>query len=263
MKQIIGFGYGSTEELVPAASPQEALEAKRSLVRVRFENCGNSLSYYNDRFCLEPGDRVFVSGSYFGRPGIVESVTTKFKINAAKYERVLSKAVREIHGTYDRALNTMVSTDDNAMTAEEFRTWIISPPADPEEDEEIVCGDGYDLTLTALGQSEEISPAVYDRAVNYCQDGNVAYISVKNGTGKAFIEGTTWYEIDFRLDGDQLSEMYCDCPYPGLCKHLLAVALTIKALSEQCSLDTRKDFVIMNDAWFWRIVTTSKQQITL
>ena len=263
MKQIIGFGYGNTEENLTVPARQEALEAKRSLVLVKFEGNGKSLSYYNDRFCLVPGDRVFVSGAYFGTPGIVESVTTKFKINVSKYERVLSRAVTEIHGTYEKALNTMYSYDDTAMTAEDFRTWIISPPADPDEDEEIICGEGYELDLFAIDENEDVNPAVFNRAVNYCQEGNVAYISVKDGIGKAYIEGTTWYEIDFRLEGDHMTEMYCDCPYPGLCKHLLAVALTIRALAEQCSLDIGRDFVIMNSAWFWRIVTQTKNQITL
>ena len=54
---------------------------------VRFAGCGLSLKYYNDIFDIHIGDLVYVSGKYVGKPGIVDDVTTKFKINLADYEK--------------------------------------------------------------------------------------------------------------------------------------------------------------------------------
>lgn len=71
----------------------------RSLVSVRFIQDGRAFTYYNDKFALEVGDHVFVSGQLAGQLGIVEKVTTRFKINLADYQRVISKASAAIHGT--------------------------------------------------------------------------------------------------------------------------------------------------------------------
>ena len=90
----------------------------------------------------------------------------------------------------------------------------------------------------------------------------MAYISVINGIGTAFVHGTEWYEVNFRLDNALLTEMYCECPYPGLCKHLIAVAIILNGLVKE-GLDTEKDFVAIDDSYFWGFVARSTNKITL
>lgn len=269
MKSILGFGIGEK----PAAEsssviPKEDMNPVRSLVSVRFVRDGRAFTYYNDRFSLEVGDRVFVSGKLAGQLGIVEKVTTKFKINLADYQRVISKAGGAIHGTYESVLDKMVSYDREALSPEEFRSWIL-PPAhwdgdgSEDQEDEIVIGDGYELCLSDLEDCDEVSPAVLERAVDYCRSGKVAYICVRNGIGTAFVDGSTWYEINFRLHGDAMTEMYCDCPYPGLCKHLLAVALTVRAMVKHGNLDADADFVAIGEDRFWNMVARTTKKVTL
>ncbi len=269
MKSILGFSIGETPETTAiAVAPKEELYPVRSLVSVRFIRDGRTLTYYNDRFALEPGDRVFVSGKLAGQLGIVESVTTRFRINLADYQRIIAKAGCAIHGTYESIMDKMVSYDRNALSPEEFRSWILPPAhwdgdgSDGKEDE-IIVGDGYELSLSDLEMNDDVNGAVLDRALDYCRGGNVAYISVRNGVGTAFVEGTSWYEINFRLIGDTMTELYCDCPYPGLCKHMLAVGMTIRAMVRYGNLDPDAGFVAIGEGRFWSMVTQTTKKITL
>ena len=240
----IGFSIEPAQEAPTLTLPvPEPSKPVRSLVQVRFEGDGRLLTYYNDLFDLAPGDRVFVSGKLAGIPGTVEKITTKFKINLSNYERVISMARIEIHGSYEKLIDKMVSYDSIALSPDQFRAWAKPPRA---EEEEIVAGDGFEI----------------NRAVEYCRNGNVAYISVINGIGTAFVHGTEWYEVNFRLDNALLTEMYCECPYPGLCKHLIAVAIILNGLVKE-GLDTEKDFVAIDDSYFWGFVARSTNKITL
>ena len=70
-------------------------------------------------------------------------------------------------------------------------------------------------------------------------------------------------QINFRLEGDIMTEMYCDCPYPGLCKHLLAVALTIRALVAKSELQPYANFVAIDSNRFWNMVARTTKKVTL
>lgn len=268
MKSILGFSAGETPEGKAAEVPsQEESRPVRSLVTVRFPQHGAAPTYYNDRFALAPGDYVFVSGKLAGQAGVVETVTTKFRIRLADYQRVISKACSVVRGSYEPILDKMVSYDRNAMSPEAFRSWIL-PPVHREDDsgetatDEIIVGEGYALSLSDPERSEEIEPAVLRRALDYCSQGKLAYISVRDGLGTAFVEGSAWYELSFRLQGHELTEMYCDCPYPGLCKHLLALAITLRAM-EADGLDLGSDFVAVEEERFWRLAARTAKKVTL
>ena len=265
MKSILGFGIEDVSETVDTVPvPKTEADPVRSLVSVRFINDGRAFTYFNDRFDLAVGDRVFVSGKLAGKPGIVEKVTTKFRINLSDYQRVISKACGEIHGTYESVIDKMVSYDSSAMTAAEFRSWILPPnPVDERAEEVILSGEGYELSLSGLEEDDEVNRVVLERAVEYCRTGKIAYISVTGGVGKAFIEGKNWYEVDFRLQADTMTEMYCDCMYPGLCKHLLAIAIAIRSMGKNGGLDTDRDFVAIDDSQFWSMAASTVKQITL
>ena len=269
MKNIIGFSIedAPAEESV-VVPPKEESAPVRSLVQVRFLDGGRSLTYFNDKLELEIGDRVFVSGKLAGKPGIVEKITTKFKINLADYQRVISKANPAVHGTYESIIDKMVSYDHDAMSPEEFRAWILPPEhwdgEDAEEQkDEVIFGDGYELNLLNAESNDDINEGVLNRAADYCQSGRVEYICVRDGIGTAFVNGTKWYEISFQLNGDIMSEMYCDCFYPGLCKHLLAVGMSVRAMAMHGHLDYSSDFVAIDNGRFWDMVSHTTKKVTL
>ena len=235
----------------------------RSLVSISFDESGHPLTYYNDRFDLRPGDRVFVSGKLAGKVGYVESVTTKFRIRLSDFEKVISVAQTPVLGTYEPKGEMMCSYDAEAVSPEDFRKWILPPVDDAEGSEQIIVGDGYEIPLEDPTEAEGYDPSVMERAVKYCQEGKIGYLSVRNGIGKAFVRGTKWYEIDFRLSGNVLREVYCDCPYPGLCKHLLAIAVLLNVMMRRRGLDLERDFTLISCEMFWNAVQHTGQAITV
>ncbi len=170
MKSILGFGTGdpyaaSEMDTAPAAAPDPV----RSLVSVRFIDDGRVLTYYNDRFALEPGDRVFVSGKLAGKIGEVEKVVTKFRINLADYQRVIAKAGGTLRGTFESLLDKMVSFDGDALSPDEFRAWILPPKhwdGQVETEEQIIVGDGYEIPLSEIEETEEDSLSVIESALD-------------------------------------------------------------------------------------------------
>ncbi len=264
MKKLIGFlsSQEPTEQEIPVARPVRRSTPVKSLVKVRFQCKSIDLAYYNDRFDLQKGDVVYVSGKLAGEPGIVTSVTTKFCIHSNEYERVLALLDLTLHGTFTRVQDKMVSIDHIALTPDQFGVWV-TPPEDPkkkkdpdEEPDEIITGEGYAIDIHHIEQCEDLTEAVAHRAIDYCSNGNVRYLCVQNGVGRAYVEGTKWYRVDFKLSEDGwMTDIFCDCPYPGLCKHEVAVAITLRMLSQQPQLTAVRDFVALDRFLFWQLAS--------
>ncbi len=265
--RVVGFGREETkqeqETVLQNGSSTEQIEAVRSLVSVRFDGKDRALTYYNDRFDLKEGDRVFVSGKLEGKPGVIESVTTRFRIRLSDYERVLSLAQTPIAGTYSHKGSMMLSYDPAALPPEEYRKWILPPKDDADSSGEIVFGDGYEIDLKSPGDAEGFDPDVMERALGYLREDRVGYVSVRSGTGRAYVRGSRWYEVDFFLKNGIISEAYCDCPFPGLCKHLLAVTVLLGALDHHGEIDLEKDFVMIEADQFWNMIRHNDQTVTL
>lgn len=263
--RIVGFGQEEIKQETPSQSGsfREQTEAVRSLAAVRFDGKDRTLTYYNDRFDLKEGDRVFVSGKLEGKPGIVESVTTRFRIRLSDYERIISLAQTPVHGTYSHKGSMMLSCDPSALSPEDYRKWILPPKDNADDPEEILFGDGYEIDLKAPGDAEGFDPDVMDRALGYLREDRIGYVSVRGGTGKAYVRGSRWYEVDFTLRNGILKEAYCDCPFPGLCKHLLAVTVLLGALDHHGEIDLDRDFVMIGADQFWNMIRHNDQTVTL
>ena len=264
--RMMGFGREDKNDTSNVVIPQveEPKEPVCSLVRVRFEDFDRELTYFNDRFDLSCGDRVFVSGKLYGKPGFITSVTTKFKIRLSDYERVIALAQTPIHGAYKSVADKMLSYDSNALSPEAFRTWVLPPTEEVlDEDDDVIYGDGYEIPLDEPHNADGVDHAVFDRALEYCRSGKIGYVSVKDGVGRAFVQGKEWYELEFRLRGNAITEAYCSCPYPGLCKHLLAVAIMLSVISRNGDIDMDRDFVLIDKNRFFEMIKHNEQDITL
>ena len=263
--RIVGFGQDDTKPMVDKPSRTATVTAPiRSLVSISFDRMNRPLTYYNDQFDLKPGDRVFVTGKLEGEVGLVESVTTKFRIRIADYQKVISLAQTPIHGTYAPKGNMMLSYDSDAPMPEDFRKWVLPPRNDEEQPEnEVVFGDGYEIPLDDPSTAESVDPAVFDRAIDICRSGRIGYISVRNGEGKAFIHGSRWYELDFSLHDNMIQEAYCECPYAGLCKHLLAIGVILNVMRQHNDIDLDRDFTLISADQFWNMARHTQQEVTL
>ena len=134
MRRMIGFMTSNDPKSETPSVPStiRSITPVKSLVKVRFECHSMPLAYYNDRFDLQEGDVVYVSGKLAGEPGVVVSVTTKFRIHTSDYERVLSLLDLTIHGSFTGVRDKMVSFDQIAITPEQFAGWV-TPPEDPKK----------------------------------------------------------------------------------------------------------------------------------
>lgn len=263
--RIVGFGQDDTKPMVNKPSSTVTVTAPiRSLVSISFDRMNRPLTYYNDQFDLKPGDRVFVSGKLEDEVGLVESVTTKFRIRIADYQKVISLAQTPIHGTYAPKGNMMLSYDADAPMPEDFRKWVLPPRNDEDQPEnEVVFGDGYEIPLDDPSTTESVDRAVFDRAIDICRSGRIGYISVRNGEGKAFIHGSRWYELDFSLHDNMIQEAYCECPYAGLCKHLLAIGVILNVMRQHNDIDLDRDFTLISADQFWNMARHTRQEVTL
>ena len=263
--RMMGFGRDDTKETPDMVIPQvnEILEPVKSLVRVRFETFDRELTYFNDLFNLKEGDRVFVSGKLAGKVGYITSVTTKFRIRLSDYERVIAVAQTPVHGSYVPVMDKMLSYDSIALSPDEFRTWFFHPEEPVDGPEEIIYGDGYVIPLDDPHKAEGATPPVFDRALEYCRTGKIGYVSVRDGVGRAYVAGSEWYELEFTIRNNAIQEAYCSCPYAGLCKHLLAVAIMLSVMAGNGKLDLTRDFVLIDTNRFYEMIRHNEQTVTV
>lgn len=57
--------------------------------------------------------------------------------------------------------------------------------------------------------------------------------------------------------------MYCDCPYPGLCKHNLGVLTMLRSLIRESDIVGEPEFTAIESHFFGKILAISKQSITV
>lgn len=263
--RIVGFGQDETKQMIEMQPKTVTVKAPvRSLVSISFDRMNHPLTYYNDQFDLKPGDRVFVTGKLEGEVGLVESVTTKFRIRIADYQKVISLAQTPIHGTYSPKGNMMLSYDVDALMPDDFHKWVLPPcKEETQPEDEVVFGDGFEIPLEDPSTAEGVDPIIFDRAIDICRSGRIGYISVRNGGGKAFIHGSRWYELDFSLRDNMIQEAYCECPYAGLCKHLLAVGVIMNVMKQHNDIDLDRDFTLISADQFWNMARHTRQEVTL
>ena len=268
-KITIGFADTSAGEdktvVNDVPAPAQEKEPIICIAKVRLPGAGRSLDYYNDEFYLEPGDKVFVSGKFYGKLGVVESVTTHFRVDKTKYKKVIGKPDCKIFGKFIRIADKMVSFDTN-FDAEKFSA-IIIPPPDPEAEtqEEIVCGTGWNIDLADFEDSEAVNPDKLRLAIDYCKKGNVIYLSLKDGKGAAFIRGSQIYKVEFNFDGETVSDLFCGCPFNDncLCKHELAVLVTLRGLLGCSEFEDKSYFVAFYENFFWNYAAGEAKEIEL
>lgn len=201
-------------------------EPRKSMVCVRFPGRGMGLTYYNDKFDLKVGDKVFVDGKLEGVRGTVISVSYHFKIRPSDYHRVTALVDTTVHGRFYSAGSHFVTFDRNAIPAEKVMTWFF-PPRD--EDEYITSTDESAFRLDAL-EEMNVSDTIFHRGIDYYENDRVEYISVDNHRGYAVVSGEQDYEVEFQYDEGVISGLLCSCPCCYSCKHEVAAMLQLKEL---------------------------------
>lgn len=77
-----------------------------------------------------------------------------------------------------------------------------------------------------LEWEEYFEPHILNRGRKYAQKGAVRYISKHEDMIEAVVEGSEYYKVHIRFDGNRIIESFCSCPYAAggnYCKHMAAV----------------------------------------
>ncbi|MDO5545277.1 MAG: hypothetical protein Q4F81_05585 [Eubacteriales bacterium] len=229
---ISGFGRepADRQKNTPTNETQRRTTAPRkSVVQVSFPGRGGTLAYYNDRFDLKAGDRVYVEGKLEGQLGYVVSVNYSFKIKLSEYKRVIAVVDTHVHGEFYIAGSHFLTFDPSAIPAEQVTTWFRAPAAD---DEEYASGnDDASFHLDSL-QEMHVSDAIAERGHNYYMENRVRYLCLDGTRGYAIVEGTQAYAVEFEYQDGEIRNLLCDCFCSYPCKHEVAAMLQLRETLE-------------------------------
>ena len=217
---------------------QKTVIPKKSLVQVSFPGRDATLAYYNDLFDLQPGDRVYVEGKLEGIQGRVTSVNYNFRIKPSDYKRVIHVVDTEVHGDFLNTGSHFVTFDKTAIPYEKVHTWFCAPG---EEEEYISGSDDSSFKPDDLG-AMGVTPEIAERGHRYYMESRVRYLSVDNGVGKAIVEGTENYEIEFLFRDGEICDLTCSCFCSYPCKHEFAAMLQLNETMEFILKEHAKEY---------------------
>lgn len=231
----------------------------RSVVTVHFIN-GREYPYYNDMFDLKVDDIVYVDGKLVGIPGRVIDVTKKFKVSLDFYKRVTAKLNLEFCGEFKKNSCFMVSNNPDTLKMNQVKSWYF-PPRD--EEEQFFVGDGYEVKLSDIMNSEDIDDIDFADAVDIVRDGEVKFITVKNGKGFAIIKRNKPHLVEFEYSNGVVKNLLCDCIKPNLCDHSLAVCIALDILTENGIDREEPEFSAVDINEFLKIVSYTNKDISV
>ena len=233
MKIQIGFSaeVHKDESVVdPCPLVANTTAPRKSVVQVHFPARNMTLPYYNDRFDLHRGDLVFVEGKLEGLRGRVVDVIYHFKIKLSEYKRVIAVADTNVSGTFHLAGSHFITFDKDSLPFEKVVTWFCPPEKD---DEEYVSGDEDKKFHLEDLDGMDINAIIAERGHDYYISNKVVYISVdENGVGRAIVEGTKPYIVEFDCENGWIANLTCTCFCNYRCKHEFAAMLQLKETLE-------------------------------
>ena len=232
MKFPIGFRSESPVTPTPdcyEANKGIASKPVKSLVDIRFPTRNMTLSYYNDQFDLAPGDLVYVDGKLEGLLGHVVSVNRHFKIKLSDYKRVIAKVDTRVQGQLNLCGSHVVAFDRNVIPYSKVITWFKVPEFD--EEEYITGEEGGGFLLEDLS-TMKIGHEIAERGHEYYVRNKVSYICLDGIHGKAIVEGSEPYEIEFDYVNGEVSNLVCNCYCTYRCKHQFAAMLQLRETLE-------------------------------
>lgn len=224
----------------------------RSVVTVRFD-CGREYPYYNDKFNLKIGDKVFVDGKLYGKLGVVADVTTRFKVSRSIYKDVIAKLDFNISGSFKKCGNYMLEKGVDVVSKQQIISWFV-PPYVPKNDtdkpEIFLTGEGYSCKIGELNCDENI----IDNAFYSLENDELKAVVVNNGEGTAVIEGNNTHVVEFKISSNQITDIYCDCVSPHFCKHCAAMCILLSSFVKNEYIESSNSFFAVNSEWFFKII---------
>ena len=210
-----------------------------SLVQVRFPNKDKTLAYYNDKYDLHLGDRVFVEGKLEGILGVVVSVNYNFKIKSSDYKKIIGLIDREVKGEFFIMPSHFITFDPSAIPVCKVSGWYLPPK---NEEEEILTGsDDSGFFIDSLDEMD-VKNDVRERGYEYYFEDRVIYLSINSERGYALVKGTRIYEVEFTYINNEIRNIVCSCFCSYNCKHEVATMLLLRELLENMEEEYLKEY---------------------
>ena len=216
--------------------------AKKSVVDVYFPTRNLTCSYYNDMFDLKYGDLVYVEGKLEGLRGRVVDVNYCFKIKLSDYKRVIGKADTDVIGEFHLAGSHFITVDGGALNFEQAVTWFKAPNL--TRDEYVYSNESKPFNIYNF-DGLDIKRDIAERAEDYYFENRIVYIELKAGKGRALVQGSKIYEVEFNYKDEEIWGLVCDCYCAGTCKHEFAAMLQLRRTLEIIKL--HYPFIDIND----------------
>ena len=204
-------------------------EPRKSVVRVHFPARNMTLSYYNDAFDLKVGDIVYVDGKLEGLRGRVVDITYNFKIKLSDYKCVISVADTHVNGEFFFAGSHFVTFDPTTLPYSKVISWFKAP--DKEEDVYVSGNDDSSFQLDDLS-TMKVSHDIAERGHDYYMESRVRYICLDGTKGRAIVEGSQIYELEFECENREIRNLTCNCFCSYPCKHEFAAMLQLRETLE-------------------------------
>ncbi len=198
---------------------------KKSVVQVYFKENNMTFAYFNDMFDLKVGDMVFVEGKFEGLRGRVVSVNYSFKIKLSDYKKVISVISTDVRGEMYLTGSHIYSFNPNVMPYEQIASWFIPPIAETEEYETGNDEDGFSIDNLS---EFDITSEKAEKGNDYYMQNKVVYLCVENSHGRAIVEGSEVYEVEFDINNRIITNLICSCYCTDNCKHEFATMLQLR-----------------------------------
>ena len=232
----------------------------KSVVQVYFPAKGTKLAYFNDLFDLHIGDILYVEGKLEGLRGQVMDVTYNFKIKVSEYKRVIGKADTVVSGTLHMAGSHFVAFEPIIIPFEKVLTWYKAP--EKEDDEYVIGNDDTAFSLDDLS-GMHIGSEIAERGHDYYLQNKVRYLYIDGNRGRAIVEGTKAYVVEFAYEDGKIRNLVCDCFCSYTCKHEFAAMLqlkeTLQAIKENYPDQTNGYFAAVSKAAFFNFAVDGKK----
>ena len=91
------------------------------------------------------------------------------------------------------------------------------------------------------GRKKLFAPQILSRGKAYYEEGAVDSLKIENDEITAEVYGTELYEVTIWLDGNEVEDMDCTCPYAedgSACKHEAAVLFALESRSDALPAQT-------------------------
>ena len=232
MLHRIGFALCSDEPVsqsIPSAASPKEVEPRKSVVRIHFPTRNMTLSYYNDAFNLKVGDIVYVDGKLEGLRGRVVDITYNFKIKLSDYKRVISVADTNVKGELFFAGSHFVTFDPAMLPYSKVISWFKAP--DKEDDLYVSGNDDSGFQLDDLS-TMKVGHDIAERGHDYYMESRVRYICLAGTKGRAIVEGSRTYELEFECQNMEIRNLTCNCFCSYPCKHEFAAMLQLRETLE-------------------------------